>query len=241
MATISHELRTPLNAVISFSYIVQQGLKGPVNEEQHDYLGRIHDSGEHLLQLINDILDLSKIEAGRFEIHPGVIPLPRLIDQALATSQGLVKGKPVELEAVLPPQMPEAFVDGHRTMQILLNLLSNAIKFTDEGKVQVIGTVGPTELTLCVKDSGIGIPKELFNIIFEEFRQVDGSTTRAHGGTGLGLAITRRLVELQHGRIWFESEVGKGTTFFWTMPRADARIIEQPAEPAPDAALVAAA
>jgi len=225
VANMSHELRTPLNAIINFTRIIEAGIRGPVTDGQRDYLERVRHSGEHLLGLINDILDLSKIEAGRMDLFPEPVQLADLIRGVLATTSGLTKGKPITLEHQIGTNLPLVHVDRTRMRQVLLNLLSNAAKFTEAGSitVRVVQTVDTLEVR--VTDTGIGIPPAHLATIFEEFRQVDDGSTRQYEGTGLGLAICRRLVELHGGKLWVESTVGVGSTFAFHIPL--------PVDPAP--------
>jgi signal transduction histidine kinase/CheY-like chemotaxis protein len=218
LANMSHELRTPLNSIINFTRILMSGLRGPLTDGQVDYLDRVRHSGEHLLGLINDILDLSKIEAGRMELFKEPINVGELVHSVMSSAAGLTKGKPIELHHEISANLPTVDVDRTRVRQILLNLLSNAAKFTDEGTITVRVVQQGTEVFISVSDTGIGIAPENLQIVFEEFRQVEGSSNRRYEGTGLGLAICRRLIELHGGRIWVESELGVGSTFTFALP-----------------------
>ncbi len=224
LASMSHELRTPLNSIIGFSRIILKGIDGPITDLQRQDLEAIFNAGQHLLGLINDILDLSKIEAGKMELNFAEVDIAQVVRDVLTTTQALVKDKPVRLEADLEPDLPPLRVDPKRFRQILLNLLSNAAKFTKEGyiRVRAYREVDPitayTEVVVAVEDTGAGIPPEHVERLFQPFYQVDSSLTREVGGTGLGLAITRNLVELHGGRIWVESEVGRGSTFYVAFP-----------------------
>ncbi len=218
LANMSHELRTPLNSIINFTRILSSGLRGPVTPEQRDYLTRVRHSGEHLLGLINDILDLSKIESGRMELYTEPVQVAALIQGVIATAAGLTKGKPIELCQDLAPALPPVQADRTRLRQILLNLLSNAAKFTASGAITVRAHPAAGQLIVSVHDTGIGIAPEHLTTIFEEFRQVEGSASRRYEGTGLGLTICRRLVELHGGRLWVESTVGVGSTFAFSLP-----------------------
>jgi signal transduction histidine kinase/CheY-like chemotaxis protein len=220
LANMSHELRTPLNAIINFARILSSGLRGPVNEGQLDYLDRVRQSGEHLLGLINDILDISKIEAGRMELFKEQVRVGELVQSVMATALGLTKGKPIELRQEIAPDLPIVEADRTRIRQILLNLLSNAAKFTDTGVITVQASRADEQLILSVSDTGIGIAPEHLDAIFEEFRQIDGGSDRRYEGTGLGLAICRRLVDLHGGRLWVESTPGVGSTFAFSLPIA---------------------
>jgi signal transduction histidine kinase len=241
VANMSHELRTPLNAIIGFSYILKQQLKGPLNEEQHDYVQRIYDSGEHLLKLLNDILDNAKLEAGRLELNCEPTPLEPLIHEALLTTTSLLGNKPVELRQAIAPDLPLVLCDRLRVAQVLLNLLSNAVKFTDRGSITLraypparagmdAGSgADPTHVVVEVQDTGIGIAPEHLSLIFEEYRQADETLARRQSGTGLGLPISRRLVELHHGTLTVMSMPGHGSTFRFTLPVADRNCASMPA------------
>lgn len=185
-------------------------------------LEAIHESGKHLLSMINDILDLAKIEAQRLELDRQALPLDSVMEEVQRTTAILVKDKPVAIEAELPADLPPIYADHVRLRQILNNLLSNAVKFTNEGYVRITAQHVPDDkvVVISVEDTGIGIAPEHISAIFEQFRQVDGSSSRRAGGTGLGLTITKRLVEMHGGRIWVESEVNKGSRFSFTMPVA---------------------
>jgi PAS domain S-box-containing protein len=228
LAAMSHELRTPLNSIIGFSRVILKGIDGPVTDMQRNDLQTIHDSGKHLLGLVNDILDQAKIEANKMELAREVFNLEEVIKGVMASAVGLKKEKPIRLYTELPPNFPNAFGDEFRTRQILLNLISNAIKFTEEGSVTtsayVIYENDQPFIQVSVTDTGIGIKSEDFDKLFESFQQVDNSTTRAAEGTGLGLPLARSLAHLQGGRIWVESEFGLGSTFSVTIP------VEPPAE-----------
>lgn len=228
IANMSHELRTPLNSIIGFSRVILKGIDGPLTEAQRQDLTAIYNAGQHLLGLINDILDLSKIEAGRMELHFAEVDMREIIRGVMSTAVGLTRDKPIELRQEVPEDLPPVWADAQRARQVLLNLVSNAAKFTDQGFIAVHAWADELFVTISVQDTGIGIPREKQEEIFQEFTQVESGTTRRYGGTGLGLAIARRLVELMGGRIWVESEVGKGSTFFFTLPRARPSV---PAEP----------
>ncbi len=222
LANMSHELRTPLNSIIGFSRVMLKGIDGPLTDLQRQDLTTIHESGQHLLGLINDMLDQSKIEAGKMELTFEYFPIERVIKGVMSTATALVKDKPIELRLEIPDDLPNVWGDEFRTRQILLNLVSNAAKFTEEGSITISAFVtqedGDKFLQISVSDTGIGIAEEDMDRIFEAFLQVDSSTTRKVGGTGLGLPISKSLVELQGGRIWVESELGVGSTFSFTVP-----------------------
>ncbi len=218
VANMSHELRTPLNSIINFTRIVMGGYAGPVTEEQVTYLGYVRYAGEHLLGLINDILDLAKIEAGKLEVHVAPLDLHPLLDGVMSTAVGLTRDKALALRKEVPEDLPRVLADEKRVRQILLNLLSNAAKFTEEGSITLRTEVVDHFVRLSVADTGIGIAREDFDKVFEEFRQVDERVARRVGGTGLGMPISKKLVEMQGGEMWFESEPGVGSTFYFTLP-----------------------
>lgn len=220
LANMSHELRTPLNSIIGFSRVILKGIDGPLTEFQKTDLEAIYESGRHLLGLINDILDISKIEAGKMEFIFEPVDLQNLIKGTLATSIALVKDKPIELQQDVPDDLPIILADERRIRQVVLNLLGNAAKFTEIGFIRVFATYNDREVIMGVKDSGIGIPPEKYSAVFREFEQVDSSSTRSYGGTGLGLPVTKKFVEAHGGRIWFESEIGVGSTFYVALPIA---------------------
>jgi GAF domain-containing protein len=218
LANMSHELRTPLNAIIGFSELLSERLYGDLNEKQDEYLKDIHASGQHLLSLINDILDLSKIEAGRMELELTDFDLPTAIDNALMLVRERAGRRGIALHQAVDPQLGLIRADERKIKQVLLNLLSNAIKFTpDGGRIDVQGRAVDESVEVSVSDTGVGIAPEDQEAIFEEFRQV-GTADKKVEGTGLGLALSRRFIELHGGRIWVESQVGVGSTFTFTIP-----------------------
>ncbi|MDH5607463.1 MAG: response regulator, partial [Anaerolineae bacterium] len=227
LANMSHELRTPLNSIIGFSRVILKGIDGPINELQQQDLEAIHNSGQHLLDMINNILDLSKIEAGKMELSIEEIELKDIFDGVISTARGLVKEKNLQLLDNTGDSLPTVLADRTRVRQILLNLLQNATKFTDEGKIEVnFETITDPDSgmelgQISVTDSGIGISQEDQEKLFERFSQVDSSLTRKVGGSGLGLSITQHLVEMQGGKIWLKSKEGEGSTFYFTLPIAN--------------------
>src|SRR5919204_3187771 len=223
LASVSHELRTPMNAIIGYTKLMLDGIDGELSEQQAMDLRRVSTAADNLLMLINDLLDLAKIEAGRMEIHPEDTDLSLIASDVLELVRPAANAKQITVRSTLTADLPTAFVDPSKTRQILANLTSNAVKFTERGGVTLDARAEGGWLTVSVRDTGIGIPHDALGYIFDEFRQVDSSTTRKYGGTGLGLAITRRLVELQGGRIWVESQLGKGSTFTFTLPITSAR------------------
>ncbi len=224
LANMSHELRTPLNAIIGFSEVLAERMFGEINDKQAEYLADILESGRHLLALINDILDLSKIEAGRMELEPADFSLPGAIDNTLTLVRERAQRRGIRLERAIDPRVGIVHADERKVKQVLLNLLSNALKFTPEGgRIEVRAVVRDSETEISVTDTGVGIAPEDQATVFEEFRQV-GSAAKKVEGTGLGLAISRKFIELHGGRIWVTSQVGKGSMFAFTLPTAaDAR------------------
>lgn len=228
LANVSHELRTPLNSIMGFSELLTEKSFGELNEKQAQYVNYIHTSGSHLLHLINNILDLSKIEAGKLELEPDEFPLADVIGETLGIIRPMAHKKEVVVESKTTPLSPTVRLDRPKFKQIMLNLLSNAVKFNKNGGRVIIdwdileepkGAVMERVLHVSVKDTGIGIKDDDIPRIFREFEQLDPSITREYGGTGLGLALTKKLVELHNGRIWMESEYGKGTTFRLVLPQ----------------------
>jgi len=215
LANMSHELRTPLNAIIGFTRIVMRRSQEALEPKQYENLEKILASGQHLLALINAILDLSKIEAGRLEVAPAETPLAPVLEQCLRTVEPLAK---VELLKDFDGALPHMYVDEEKLRQIVINLLSNAAKFTEQGAIRLQARVANGSVAIAVVDTGIGIPPDKLGLIFEEFEQLDARSTRAHGGTGLGLAIARRLARVMGGDIGVESALGKGSTFTLSLP-----------------------
>lgn len=218
LANVSHELRTPLNAIIGFTRLVLRKTEGQISELQQENLQKVLISAEHLLSLINGLLDLSKIEAGRMELFAESFKLYEVIQAATSTIEPMLKDGRVHLALEIAPGISPVKTDREKLRQILVNLLSNAAKFTEDGEIRVSAWQESGAMKLVVSDTGIGIEKDALPYIFEEFRQADASSTRKYGGTGLGLAITRKLVTLLGGEISVESEVGKGSKFMITLP-----------------------
>ena len=218
LANMSHELRTPLNAIIGFSEVLSERMFGEINDKQAEYLGDILESGRHLLSLINDILDLSKIEAGRMELEPGDVDLRSLIENALILVRERALRCAIQLGRTIDSRIGTIRADERKVKQVLLNLLSNALKFTPEGgRIAVRADVQDGAVKVSVRDTGVGIAPADQQAVFEEFRQV-GAAARKVEGTGLGLAISRKFIELHGGEIWVESELGSGSTFSFTLP-----------------------
>jgi signal transduction histidine kinase len=218
LANMSHELRTPMNAILGFTEMVLDGLYGDVPTELNEPLTDIQVNGRHLLRLINDVLDLSKIEAGRMQLNPGEYSVREVVDIVQVSLRSLAAEKGLDFVVGVPDNLPVAFGDNGRITQCLMNLAGNAIKFTNQGRVEIGVQLVGNELLYRVSDTGIGIPKAELENVFAEFRQVNSTVTREFGGTGLGLTITKKFVEMHGGRIWIESEVGKGSTFFFAVP-----------------------
>ncbi|HKQ62055.1 MAG TPA: ATP-binding protein [Candidatus Polarisedimenticolaceae bacterium] len=234
LANVSHELRTPLNAVIGFSDLLRDPSFGQLTPQQGDYVRDIHESGEHLLRLINEILDLSKIEAGRMEVHAERFEVARAIHDAVAMVRPQAVKQGLELQVQCAEDAAAAELDPGMFRQVLINLLSNAVKFTPAGgRVAVRTRRSGDELVVTVEDSGIGIAPEHHERIFEEFYQVDGSYARTYGGTGLGLALVRRMVQMQGGEIRVDSVPGEGSRFICRYPDAVVDALPQPEPPAP--------
>ena len=227
LANMSHELRTPLNAIIGFSEVLSDRMFGELNAKQDEYMKDIHASGQHLLSLINDILDLSKIEAGHMELELADFDLPTAIDNALTLVRERAGRRGIALHLTVDERLGQMRADERKVRQVVLNLLSNAIKFTPEGgRIEVAAVPRHEFVEVSVSDTGIGIAPEDQEAVFEEFRQV-GTAAKKVEGTGLGLALSRRFIELHGGRIWLESRVGIGSTFTFSIPvlRAD-QVIE---------------
>jgi signal transduction histidine kinase len=218
LANMSHELRTPLNAILGFTEIMLDELYGEVPPNLREPLVDIQTNGRHLLRLINDVLDLSKIEAGRLELGLDDYSVQEIVDVVHASLKSLAIEKGLAFSVWVAPDIPPARGDGRRITQCLMNLAGNAFKFTRHGRVEIDVRLEGGWLTYRVTDTGIGIPKDEVENIFAEFRQVDTTITREYGGTGLGLSITKRLVEMHGGRIGVESDLGKGSRFFFTVP-----------------------
>jgi signal transduction histidine kinase len=215
---MSHELRTPLNAIIGFSEVLDDRMFGELNEKQTEYVRVILTSGRHLLSLINDILDLSKVEAGRMELDLGTFNLRTALENALTLVRERAMRHGLTLDLAIDETLEDIVADERKFKQVLLNLLSNAVKFTPEGgriDVRAVPANGTVEVS--VTDTGVGIAPEDREAIFEEFRQV-GQAERKREGTGLGLALARKFVELHGGRLWVKSEVGRGSTFTFSLP-----------------------
>ncbi len=218
LANVSHELRTPLNSIIGFTRIVQRRIGAQIPDLQKENLQKVLVSSEHLLNLINELLDLAKIESGRMEVYAETFQLNDVVRMATSTVEPMLKDGRVRLVTEIAPDIPPLKTDRDKLKQAVLNLLSNAAKFTEKGEIKVAAWQENGNVKLTVSDTGIGMKKEALDYIFEEFRQADMSSTRKYGGTGLGLAIVRRFINLMGGDIGVESEVGKGSKFTITIP-----------------------
>ena len=218
LATMSHELRTPLNSIIGFTGILLQNLVGPLNEEQNKQLKMVQGSAHHLLNLINDVLDISKIEAGQLEIVSKPFDMRQAIQTVVETIAPSAEKRGLELISSIAPQVGIITSDKRRVEQILLNLLNNAVKFTEHGEVRLECAIEKEWLVTRVIDTGIGIQQKDLDLLFKPFQQVDTGITRNHEGTGLGLSICKRLVEILGGKIWVESQWGQGSSFTFTLP-----------------------
>jgi GAF domain-containing protein len=224
LANMSHELRTPLNAILGYTELMHDGLYGDLPAKTRDVLERVQKNGKHLLGLINDVLDLSKIEAGQLALSLDEYSMKEVVQTIVAATESLASAKGLPLKVTLSDGMPLGRGDERRIAQVLLNLVGNAIKFTDQGEVRIAAKASDGMFSIAVEDTGPGIPEGEQARIFHEFHQVDSSNTKKKGGTGLGLAIAKRIIEMHGGRIWVESEVGKGSTFRFELPvRAEQR------------------
>jgi len=216
---MSHELRTPLNAIIGFSEALLEQMFGPVNPKQMEYLNDVLGSGKHLLTLINDILDLSKIEAGRMDLDVDRFSLVEALNNGITMIRERASRHAIKVTLDVAPDLDLIEADPRKVKQVLFNLLSNAVKFTsDGGRVEVTARRANGDAVIAVRDTGIGSAPEDQSRIFEEFQQARRQSERSREGTGLGLALAKRFVELHGGRIWVESAVGKGSTFTFTLP-----------------------
>jgi signal transduction histidine kinase len=218
LANMSHELRTPLNAVLGYTELILDRIYGEVPDKIQEVLARVQHSGQHLLNLINDVLDISKMEAGQLKLSLDQYALADVIQAVFSAVEGLAAEKQLRLIVEIPPDLPTGIGDARRIAQVLMNLLGNAIKFTDCGEVRVQVATADDAFLVAVSDTGPGIPQEQRQKIFEEFQQADSSNTKEKAGTGLGLSIAKRMIEMHGGHIWVESDLGKGSTFWFTLP-----------------------
>ena len=218
LANMSHELRTPLNAILGYTELILDNIYGDIPEKIQEVLERLGKNGRHLLNLINDVLDFSKIEAGQLNLSINEYSMKEVVQTVLTSVEALAMEKNLDLKVAVHEDWIKGMGDEQRIVQVLLNLLGNAIKFTDAGEVRVEVTVSNETFLVSVFDTGPGLSEADQRMIFEEFQQADGSSTRKKGGTGLGLAIAKRIVEMHGGRLWVESTLGKGSTFYFTLP-----------------------
>jgi two-component system, NtrC family, sensor kinase len=218
LANMSHELRTPMNAILGYTELIMDHIYGEVPEKISEVLERVQQSGHHLLDLINDVLDISKMEAGQLTLALNDYSLAEVVQTVFSAVESLAVEKGLALTVSLLPDLPLGKGDERRLAQVLLNLLGNAIKFTEVGEVQVRVTAADGAFTVAVSDTGPGISEADQQKIFEAFQQADSSITRKKGGTGLGLSIVKRIIEMHGGRVWVESRLGKGSTFWFTLP-----------------------
>ena len=218
LANMSHELRTPLNAILGYTELILDDMYGQVPEKNRKVLERVEHNGRHLLGLINDVLDLAKIEAWALTLSLANYSMKEVVNTVVTAVEALATAKNLELKTAVPPDLPLGKGDEQRTTQVLLNLVGNSIKFTDEGIVSLRVVASNSEFLVSVTDTGSGISKADQQTIMEEFQQADTSSTRKEGGTGLGLAIAKHMVEMHGGRLWVESRLGEGSTFSFALP-----------------------
>ena len=219
LANMSHELRTPLNSIIGYTKLMLDGLEGDINEEQQQDLHTVYTNSKHLLELINGLLDLSRIEAGKTVLSYGTFTISDLLSEVIPGMEPLAREKGLTLTYSVAPDIDSLYADKAKTRQVLINILGNAVKFTDEGSVKFDVAVTDSDFIFSVTDTGMGIKEEDLEAIFESFKQVGPAQIAGYEGTGLGLAISKQFVEMHGGRIWAESELGKGSTFTFTLPK----------------------
>lgn len=228
LSTVSHELRTPMNAILGYAELLLEQLYGNVNEAQGNALKNIIDSGNHLLKLINELLDFARIQNGKFQLFRESYPVMDIIDAAIATIKPSIDEKKLKFISEVEDDLPILFIDAQKIHQVLLNLLSNAAKFTDHGTVELNVYRNGDNLEFMIRDTGIGIADHDTEKIFEDFAQVDGSISRSYGGAGLGLSLAKHLVNLHDGEIWVKSVPKKGSAFYFTLPidqRIDSKVV----------------
>ncbi|MFL5284025.1 MAG: ATP-binding protein [Rhodopila sp.] len=218
LANTSHELRTPLNAILGYAELIEDNIYGEVPPKIREVLQRIQSNGHHLLGLINAVLDIAKIEAGQLQLSVADYSMKEVVANVVRATEGLAQEKKLALRTIVPENLSGGEGDERRITQVLLNLVGNAIKFTEVGKVEIRASAENGWFQLMVSDTGPGIPVEAHGRIFEEFHQLDTSSTRTKGGTGLGLAISKKIIDMHGGQIWVESELGHGSTFHFTLP-----------------------
>jgi signal transduction histidine kinase len=218
LANMSHELRTPLNAILGYTELMADGAYGEPSEKMLGILKRLEANGKHLLGLINDVLDLSKIEAGQLELELSEYCVQDIAQTVRSTLEPLAADKKLAFKLELARELPPGHGDGRRLTQVLINLVGNAIKFTDAGEIAIKAEANNGSFHVSVRDTGPGISAADQAKLFQEFQQADNAITRKKGGTGLGLAISKRIIEMHGGRIWVESQPGQGSTFTFTLP-----------------------
>ena len=218
LANMSHELRTPLNAILGFTELIIDNIYGDVPDKILEVLERVEKNGRHLLSLINDVLDLSKIEAGRLKLSLNDYSMQSIVETAVTSVEALALEKNLKLSVNVQEDIGKGRGDEQRISQVILNLIGNAIKFTDQGRVKIEAKVQNQSFWVSVSDTGPGLTEEDQVNIFEEFRQADGSSTRKKGGTGLGLSISKKIIEMHKGKIGVTSTLGKGSTFWFSLP-----------------------
>jgi len=219
LANMSHELRTPLNSIIGYTKLMMDGLEGDINEEQQKDLQTVYTNSKHLLELINSLLDLSRIEAGKIVVSYETFTISDLLSEVIPTMEQLAREKGLTLTYSVAPDIDSLYADKTKTSQVLINILGNAVKFTNEGNVELNVAETDNNFIFSVTDTGIGIKEEDLEIVFDSFKQVGPAQIAGYEGTGLGLAISKQFIEMQGGRIWAESELGKGSTFTFTLPK----------------------
>jgi len=220
LANMSHELRTPLNSIIGYTELILDRIDGDITKEQENSLTKVHNNAKNLLTLINEILDMSRIESGRVELDLRAVDVPDIIQTVISSLEPMINKKPLSIKTDFDENLPFAYADPDRVRQVIMNLLSNAIKFTSKGTITLSArsTQRPPFIEVCVSDTGMGIREEDFNKLFDTFTPLDTSATRPYGGVGLGLSICKGLVEMQGGSIWVESKYGVGSKFYFTLP-----------------------
>ncbi len=219
LANMSHELRTPLNSIIGYTKLMLDGLEGDINEEQQKDLHTVYNNSTLLLELINGLLDLSRIEAGKVVLSYGTFIISDLLSEVIPGMEQLAREKGLTLTYSAAPGIDSLHADKAKTKQVLINILGNAIKFTNEGSVKLNVAESESDNIFSVTDTGIGIKEEDLEAIFDSFKQVGPAQIAGYEGTGLGLAISKEFIEMQGGKIWVESELGKGSTFTFTLPK----------------------
>ena len=220
LANMSHELRTPLNSVIGYTELLSDRIDGDINKEQENSLTKIHNNAKNLLTLINEILDMSRIESGKVELDLSAVDVQDIIQTTISSLEPMINKKPLIIDTDFGENLPLAYADPDRVRQVVANLLGNAIKFTSEGRITLSARPSQTHkfVEICISDTGMGIREKDFDKLFNMFTPLDISATRPHGGEGLGLSICKRLVEMQNGNIWVKSKYGEGSKFCFTLP-----------------------